>query len=352
MTSSPAAVVCLLALAFAAQSAPRADVPRKGKGRPLTGDAAYQSEIKPLLSKYCFGCHGEKQKGDLDLRVYTDAASVLRDRKTFAKQDLTVSVPGGPTGMVFVHDQNEDSDDFMVQENGNSGPSAFLFATEGGTILGWNPNVDLNNAIVAVDQSGQGSVFKGIDVAQDRELLFAADFVNNRVDVFDDQFHPVTSFTDPDLPKRFAPFNVAVLHGAIYVAFAKRERGGIDNLNGAGLGYVDVFSADGRLKTHLIANGPLNAPWGMTIAPDNFGSFSNALLVGNFGDGRINAFDPYTGDFLGTLNRPNGHPLNIDGLWALDGNRDGTVTFSAGPNDESNGLVGKISVAGAAIATK
>lgn len=344
---SPAALACLL-LSFASAQA----------GAP----AAYQ--VTKLISNQ----EGVAQNTDPDLVNSWGIAhsatgplwvndngtdkSTLYDRTTGAKQDLTVSVPGGPTGMVFVHDQNEDSDDFMVQENGNSGPSAFLFATEGGTILGWNPNVDLNNAIVAVDQSGQGSVFKGIDVTQKRELLFAADFVNNKVDVFDDQFHPVTSFTDPDLPNRFAPFNVAVLHGAIYVAFAKRERGGIDNVNGAGLGYVDVFSADGRLKTHLIANGPLNAPWGMTIAPDNFGSFSNALLVGNFGDGRINAFDPTTGDFLGTLNRPNGHPLNIDGLWALDGNRDGTVTFSAGPNDESNGLVGKISVAGAAIATK
>jgi len=344
----PAALACLfLSFAFSAQAgAPTAyQITRLVSNQ----DGVAQTTDPDLVNSWGIA---HSATGPLWVSDNGTDKSTLYDRKTFAKQDLTVSVPGGPTGMVFVHDQNEDSDDFMVQENGNSGPSAFLFATEGGTILGWNPNVDLNNAIVAVDQSGQGSVFKGIDVAQNRELLFATDFVNNRVDVFDDQFHLVTSFTDPELPNRFAPFNVAVLHGAIYVAFAKRERGGIDNVNGAGLGYVDVFSADGRLKTHLIANGPLNAPWGMTIAPDNFGSFSNALLVGNFGDGRINAFDPTTGDFLGTLNRPNGHPLNIDGLWALDGNRDGTVTFSAGPNDESNGLVGKISVAGAAIATK
>jgi uncharacterized protein (TIGR03118 family) len=279
--------------------------------------------------------------------------STLYDRVTGAKQDLTVAIPhGAPTGIAFVHDQDGSTDDFPITANGTTASSVFVFATESGFIEGWNPSVDLNNAVVAVDRSGEGAAFKGLDVAQDRERLYAADFVNNRVLIFDDQFNQVGSFTDPELPKRFAPFNVAVIHGAIFVSFAKRERDGIDNVNGNGLGYVDVFSGNGKLKQRLIANGPLNAPWGMTIAPDGFGAFSGALLVGNFGDGKINAFDPTTGDFLGTLSRPNGRALRIDGLWALDGNRDGTVTFSAGPDDEANGLIGKISVAGTAIAKK
>jgi len=279
--------------------------------------------------------------------------STLYDRVTGAKQDLTVAIPhGAPTGLAFVHDQDGSTDDFPITANGTTASSVFLFATESGFIEGWNPSVDLGNAVVAVDRSGEGAAFKGLDVAQDRERLYAADFVNNRVLIFDDHFNQIGSFTDPELPNRFAPFNVAIIHGAVYVAFAKRERDGIDDVRGSGLGYVDVFSANGNLKTRLIANGPLNAPWGMTVAPDNFGAFSGALLVGNFGDGKINAFNRDTGDFLGTLSRPNGRALRIEGLWALDANRDGTVTFSAGPDDEANGLIGKISVVGTAIAQK
>ncbi|HEY8696990.1 MAG TPA: TIGR03118 family protein [Rhizomicrobium sp.] len=279
--------------------------------------------------------------------------STLYDRTTGAKQDLTVAIPhGAPTGMVFVRDHDGTTDDFPITANDTTASSVFLFATESGFIEGWSPSVDLNNAVVAVDRSGEGAVFKGLALAHIRERLYAADFVNNRVLIFDDQFNQIGSFTDTELPNRFAPFNVATINDVLYVAFAKRERDGIDNVNGRGLGYVDVFSDSGKLKQRLIANGPLNAPWGMTLAPANFGAFSGALLVGNFGDGKINAFTPDTGDFLGTLSHPSGRPLSIDGLWALDGNRDGTVTFSAGPDDEANGLVGKILVAGTAIAKK
>jgi len=237
--------------------------------------------------------------------------------------------------------QEDDGDvDFPVQKKGASGPSIFIFVTEAGTIEGWNPNVDQDNAIVAVDLSAQDSVFKGVALAHER--LFAADFHNNKVEVFDEQFHQINAFTDPSLPKRFAPFNVARLNGLLYVSFAKREKGGDDDVHGPGLGYVDVFGGRGGLIKHLIANGPLNAPWGMTIAPKGFGGFSGALLVGNFGNGQINAFDPKTGEFLGTLMRPGGRPLKIDGLWALEAGPGIAVTFSAGPNDESDGLVGQI----------
>jgi uncharacterized protein (TIGR03118 family) len=131
------------------------------------------------------------------------------------------------------------------------------------------------------------AVYKGMALSDKDDRMFAADFRNNRVDVFDNQFRKVGSFTDNDLPKRFAPFNVAFLRGNVYVTFAEREKGGIDNVDGKGLGYVDVFGMDGRPKTRLVANGNLNAPWGMAIAPSTFGKFAGALLVGNFGDGKI-----------------------------------------------------------------
>jgi len=276
--------------------------------------------------------------------------TTLYDRNNGSKVPLTVKIThgGAPTGQVWVpYNRDSDSDvDFPIHEKGNSGPSIFLFVTEAGTIEGWNPNVDLTRALVAVDHSAQGSVYKGIAIVENRERIYAADFANNQVQVFNDQFKQVGSFTDPTLPPRFAPFNVAHLNGKLYVAFAKREIGGTDEVGRPGLGYVDVFSNGGQLMQHLIANGPLNAPWGLTIAPKNFGQFSGALLVGNFGDGRINAFDPNTGALLGTLRHKNGKPIVIDGLWGIDTGPDARVTFAAGPNDEADGLLGQIRVAG------
>jgi uncharacterized protein (TIGR03118 family) len=268
--------------------------------------------------------------------------TTLYDRQTGAKVPLTVKIVhgGAPTGQVFVPQEDDGDVDFPVQKNGASGPSIFIFVTEAGAIEGWNPNVDPDHAVVAADLSAQDAVFKG--VALGHEKLFAADFHNNKVEVFDDQFHQINAFTDPSLPKGFAPFNIARLNDLYYVAFAKREKGGDDEVDRPGLGYVDVFSGTGQLMKHLIANDPLDAPWGMTIAPKGFGAFSGALLVGNFGNGEINAFDPNSGEFLGTLTRPGGRPLKIDGLWALEAGPDNAVTFSAGPNGESDGLVGQI----------
>ena len=275
--------------------------------------------------------------------------TTLYDRHNGSKIGLTVKIThgGAPTGQVWVpFKRDSDSDvDFPIHENGVTGPSIFLFATEAGTIEGWNPNVDLNRALVGVDNSAQGSVYKGIAIVENRELIYAADFANNQVQVFNEKFKQVGSFTDPTLPPRFAPFNVAHLNGKLYVAFARREKGGTDEVDKAGLGYVEVFTNGGQLMQHLISNGPLNAPWGMTIAPKNFGQFSGALLVGNFGDGRINAFDPNTGALLGTLSHKNGRPIVIDGLWGLDTGPDARVTFAAGPNDEADGLLGQIRVA-------
>jgi uncharacterized protein (TIGR03118 family) len=236
---------------------------------------------------------------------------------------------------------------FVVKEGMKQGPSYFMFDSEAGIISGWNPTVDSANAIVAVDNSSKGSVYKGLALDQADLLLFAADFHNNQVQVYDNTFKLVTSFTDKGLPKHFAPFNVAFLNGQLYVAFAKREKGGDDEVDKKGLGYVDVFDTSGNLKKRLISNDPLDAPWGMAIAPSGFGAFAGDLLVGNFGNGRINVFDPKTGDPLGTLSDKHGKPLKIDGLWGLQPGPDSNkVTFAAGPDDESHGLLGDIEARG------
>jgi uncharacterized protein (TIGR03118 family) len=248
--------------------------------------------------------------------------------------------PGAPTGTVYVPNGG-----FVIQKGTKSGSAQFLFDTETGAIEGWNPSVD-PSGVVALDNSAAGAVYKGLALDGATNRLFAANFAKNRVEIYNSKFKLVGSFTDTGLPTRFAPFNVAVLNGKVYVAFARRERHGIDELHGRGLGYVDVFDTSGSLQTHLIANGALNAPWGMTIAPGGFGKLSGALLVGNFGNGRIHAYDPNTGDFKGTLKDIEGTPLSIDGLWALDGtSASSSVTFTAGPADETHGLLGTIAPA-------
>jgi len=271
--------------------------------------------------------------------------SMVYDRVTGEKLPLEVKIThgGAPTGQVYVAQDDDGDLDFPIRQNGIKGPSIFIFVTEEGQIEGWNPDVNPDHALRTVDRAAQGSSYKGAAIARDKERLFAADFHNNQVQIFDERFHQIGAFTDPDLPNRFAPFNVAHLNGYFYVAFAKREKDGDDEVAGRGLGYVDVFTYTGRLVKRLVSNGPLNAPWGMALAPSDFGAFSGALLVGNFGDGKINAFNRDTGDFLGTLSSNNGRPIKIDGLWALDvGPGSRKVTFTAGPNDEEDGLVGFI----------
>ena len=272
--------------------------------------------------------------------------STLYAANNFAKLPLEVAIPGAggsqgaPTGTVFTSLQGND---FRISANDKSGHSLFLFDGEDGTISGWSPGVDLTHAIIAVDHSASGDVFKGLTLTNldAGQRLYAADFANNRVEVFNDQFHQTGSFTDPSLPKGYAPFNVQTLNGKVYVAFALHGAG-LDEAHGAGLGFVDVFDSNGHKIQTLVSNGPLNAPWGLTIAPQSFGKFAGALLVGNFGDGKINAFNAKTGAFIGTLNSAGDHPLSIDGLWALRNGPDGTVVFSSGPDDENHGLVGVV----------
>lgn len=269
-------------------------------------------------------------------------------------QSLVVSIPPGaagdaePTGIVF----NGSSTDFMVSAGGVSGASAFVFAGQAGTLAGWSPAVNRTVAITAVDASATGTSYTGLALAPTGagQRLYAADFHNRKVDVYDTAFALVTppgAFTDPALPAGYAPFGIQALGGRLYVTYAQQDAGG-DEVRGAGLGVVDVYDTAGVFIRRLATGGPLNAPWGLALAPGNFGSFSNALLVGNFGDGRINAFDPNTGIFLGALADGNGQALVVDGLWGMafgngvNNQPTNTLFVAAGPADETHGLYARI----------
>ena len=270
---------------------------------------------------------------------------------TGSKVALTVTVPGAPTGTVF----NGNASAFAVSQNGKSGAARFLFATEGGTILGWSPAVNGTAALVGADRSSAGAIYKGLAIAGDR--LYATDFHNGRVDVFDASFNPVTTaggFKDAKVPKGFAPFGIQALGGDIFVTYAKQDAAAKDDVAVPGQAYVDEYTPDGTLVRRVVNSGkknaPLNAPWGLAMAPTDFGSFGGDLLVGNFGNGRISAYAQRgsTWVFKGQLRAADGAPIQIDGLWAIafgNGAAAGptnTLYFLSGPSDEAHGLYGSI----------
>jgi uncharacterized protein (TIGR03118 family) len=271
---------------------------------------------------------------------------------TGAQQALTVAVAGGPTGTVF----NGSATDFVVAQNGKSGAARFLFATEAGTILGWSPTVNGTTAIPGVDRSSKKAVYKGLATLNDR--LYATDFHNDRVDVFDATFKLVTpagAFRDAKLPKGYAPFGIQALNGNIFVTYAKQDAAKHDDVAGGGFGYVDEFTPDGQLVARVATGGrknaPPNAPWGLALAPSSFGPFSGDVLVGNFGNGRISAYKDNGGGhwvYKGQLRQADGTPIAIDGLWAIafgNGSAAGPTTslyFAAGPGGEAHGLFGSI----------
>jgi uncharacterized protein (TIGR03118 family) len=261
---------------------------------------------------------------------------------------LVVGVAGAPTGMVF----NGTPGSFLVGAKNAS----FIFATESGTILGWNGGPA---ATVEADRSPAGAVFKGLAIAQTPTgpRIYATDFHNGAVDVFDSAWQPVShaGFVDPFLPRHFAPFGIQTIGDRIFVTYAKQQAGSDDEAHGRGLGIVDAFDTAGRLRARVAQFGNLNAPWGVARAPAGFGRFSGDLLIGNFGDGRVSAYhNVFDGFFVpaGQLRSTTGAPLSIDGLWALEfgqgapnnGPTD-TLFFTAGPNDEENGLFGSIRAA-------
>ena len=268
------------------------------------------------------------------------------------RNNLVVNIPGGaPTGQLF-----NSTSDFVVDDGaGHTGPALFIFASESGQITGWNPAVPLP-APSRQAQTGatvDGAIFRGIAMGNDGtgNFLYATDFHSGQVDVFDSTFTQTTlagSFTDPNLPAGYAPFNIANINGTLFVTYAQQDADAEDDVRGAGHGFIDAFDTDGNFLRRVASQGVLNSPWGMVQAPANFGQFSNDLLVGNFGDGRIHAFNPDTGALVGTLSTGAGHSIVINGLWGLSfGNGvtagdSNTLYFTAGPNDESNGLFGKI----------
>ena len=272
------------------------------------------------------------------------------------KIPLTVNIapPAGgtsatPTGQVF----NSSASDFQISSGGKTGKALFIFDTEDGTISGWAPGVDLTHSILAVDNStvGLGAVYKGLAFGSTggANFIYASDFRNGLIDQYDKNFNLVRAFTDPTLAAGYAPFNVQVLGGELYATFALQDPAKHDDVGGPGNGYVDVFNLDGSFNRRLASlGGAINSPWGLTLAPASFGAFAGDLLVGNFGDGTISAFNPITGMFEGKLLQPNGTPVALGDLWALINGGGGVggstdkVYFTAGVQDESHGLFGSI----------
>jgi uncharacterized protein (TIGR03118 family) len=271
-------------------------------------------------------------------------------------QSLVVSIPAAagattsnPTGIVF-----SGSNGFVVTRGGKSGPARFIFATEDGVLAAWAPNVDGTHALTIHDNSAGGAVYKGLAISAGGKgaLLYATDFHNNRIDVWDSNFAPVTlgpdAFSDPTLPPGFAPFGIQAISGNLYVTYAMQDADRHDDVKGKGLGYVNVFDPNGNRISRFVSRGRLNAPWGLALAPAGFGDLGDSLLVGNFGDGTINAYDLATGQFLGQMKGAEGKPIAIDGLWGLAfgngfaGQPVNTLFFTAGPDHEAHGLFGML----------
>lgn len=270
-------------------------------------------------------------------------------------QSLVVTIPppkgkngtAAPTGTVYNYTTSF--------EAGPGAPSIFLFVTEDGTISGWNPNVNPTNAVLLVDHNAQGAIYKGCALASlpGGPRFYAANFASGEVEVYDGKFHQLKTgpgdFTDSKLPAHYAPFGIQNVGNNIVVAFAQRSPGSEDENDGPGLGYVDVFDTRGNLLLRLQHGSYLNAPWGIAEAPADFGVFSHRLLIGNFGDGKINVFNAVSGKHEGALLNADGSSISISGLWAISfggGNTNSgaanALYFTAGPNDEADGLFGDI----------
>jgi uncharacterized protein (TIGR03118 family) len=260
---------------------------------------------------------------------------------TGVKQTLVVTIPtatgtgvGSPTGMVY-----NASSEFQIM----NWTSAFIFATLDGTISGWS-HFEPNNALIAVNNSKSGTSYTALAITNkpSGNRIYAADFNNNKVDVYDGKFKFVTSFTDHSLPAGFAPLGIQDINGQVYVAFGAT--------NGGPGGYIDIFGENGTFVKTLIQGAPLNQPWGFAVAPSNFGPLSNTLLISNnTNTGTINGFNLTTGAFVGTVNNKLGKPIKINQLWAIEFGGGSTANgktnqlfFTAGPKNNLNGLFGVI----------
>ena len=261
---------------------------------------------------------------------------------------VTIPPPAGstdtsaPTGAVFFHGKA-----FNVSASGQTGPSIYLFSTEDGTISGWNPAVDATHAVLAVDNSASAAVYKGLAVSGSGKSarLFATNFRSGAVEVYDSTFTkvalPAGAFSDPNLPAGFAPFGIHLLKGKLYVTYALQNGAKHDDVAGPGNGFVDIYSTRGKLLKRFASGGTLNSPWAVTLG---VGRDANDILVGNFGDGRINVFNT-RGANLGQLEDTNSQTITIDGLWDLThgtAKNKRTLFFAAGTNGEADGLFGTI----------
>lgn len=279
--------------------------------------------------------------------VYNGAGSKLPINVTVAPPTGQTST-AAPTGQVATGSTT----DFLLTTNPNSA-AAFIFDTEDGTISGWSSNVSATNSILQVNNfaNGAGAVYKGLAIsgAPGSEVLYAANFRSGAVEMYNNHFGLTGTFTDPTVAPGYAPFNVQVLNGNLYVTYALQDGARHDDVPGAGNGYVDEFSLSGVFEKRLVSlGGQVNSPWGLDIAPSSFGTFAGDLLVGNFGDGTISAFDPTSGAFEGTLDGTDGKPLMLGDLWALTtgngglGGSPNAVYFTTGITDEAHGLLGSI----------
>jgi uncharacterized protein (TIGR03118 family) len=269
-----------------------------------------------------------------------------------SKSALTVTVAGGPTGIIA----NASTTDFAVSQNGTSAPARFVFATQAGQIVGWSPSVSATTGVTALDDSATGAEFDGLTSLDDQ--LYATDFHNAKVDTFNASFAPVAlAFNDPGIPSGWAPFGIQALNGDIFVTYAEQDKTKQNDVAGGGLGYVDEFSPTGTLIARVASKGnaraPLNAPWGLALAPSDFGAYSGDLLVGNFGNGRISAYQQLSSGkwvYKGQIRTANGKSIAIDGLWGIafgNGASAGPANnlyFAAGPTGQTHGLFGFIGV--------
>jgi uncharacterized protein (TIGR03118 family) len=284
--------------------------------------------------------------------LYSSSGSVISLVVTVPPSKTTGATgTGTPTGTVY-----NATTGFTIA---TGEAASFIFDTLDGTVSGWNHTVNANEAQVMVDNSATGAVYTGLAIGTNgsNTYLYAANLGAGTIDVFDSTYSPVTlanAFQDANLPSGYAPFNIQNLGGNLYVAYALQNSGKTFIAPGAGTGYLDVYSTAGTFMSRLVSGGQLNAPWGVAIAPANFGDYANDLLVGNFGDGTVNAFNPTTGAYIATLNNVDGTPIVIPNLWALQVGNGGSggdanaVYFTAGipgPDNGNHGLLGRLQAA-------
>jgi uncharacterized protein (TIGR03118 family) len=266
-------------------------------------------------------------------------------------------VPANPTGQVY-----NGNGGFLISTSAGQETALFIFDGEGGTITAWASGSGAT-AVTAYDDGvtngANHAVYKGLAIGtvNGATFLYATDLHNGKVDVFDSSFTKPAAmqgkFVDPTMPAGFVPFGIAAVNGQLYVSYAKQDAAKHDETTGAGLGYVDVFDFSGNFVSRFAATGALNAPWGMAVAPSGFGSLAGDLLIGNFGDGKINIFAPNGSDLatsMGSLTVTNGGTFAVPGLWSLAfGNGDSdkpltTLFYTAGFADQTDGVFGSIAI--------